>query len=29
MASEKAAQPEWRVLLKQDADGWHAAWHTR
>src|SRR5208282_5526483 len=27
IASEKPAQPEWRVLIKQDADAWHAAWH--
>ena len=29
MGSEKVAQPERRVLIKQDVDAWHAAWHTR
>ena len=29
IAGEKAAQSEQRVLVKQDADAWHAAWHTR
>jgi hypothetical protein len=29
VAREKAAQSERRVLVKQDADAWHAAWHTR
>lgn len=29
MGGEKVAQPERRVLIKQDADAWRAAWRSR